>query len=367
MEQVCQTLAGHAARLKIVLTLFLCAAGVLVPIPASAAFRDPLDTPAGMVGRPGERPMHALAKAGSHLVAVGPRGVIVVSADNGKSWTQSPSPVQSDLVAVQFPSANKGWAVGHDGVVLHSADAGKTWKKQLDGRTAKALFIAYYKKTGADAESASYASALAAIEQNYKAGPSLPFLDVWFDDDQHGFVVGAFGMVIATADGGQTWAPWLDRIDNPDLLSLNAIRGGDGGVYVVAERGGIFRLDRAQRRFVHVATGYAGSFFGVAVSDKAVLAYGLRGAVYRSADQGQRWEAIPVASQATISAGAVLAGSGEFVLANNSGEVLIGNSAGTAFVVKKTGSAARYTSLVALPDGAVLMSALEGIRRQALK
>ena len=42
-------------------------------------------------------------------------------------------PVSSDLFAVHFANASKGWAVGHDGVVLASSDGGQSWTKQLDG------------------------------------------------------------------------------------------------------------------------------------------------------------------------------------------------------------------------------------------
>jgi photosystem II stability/assembly factor-like uncharacterized protein len=347
-------------------------AGVIVlacmalPGIGQASFQDPLDFPAVKVNRIESRPMHAVAKAGSRLIAVGPRGLIAVSSNQGQSWSQVPSPVQSDLVAVHFPSPENGWVVGHDGVVLHSADGGATWVKQLDGRTAKGAFTRHYASL-ADGAAPAVAAARKAIEQNYKAGASLPWLGVWFDDDLHGFVVGAFGLLIATSDGGKTWEPWLDRIDNPELSSLNSIGGGDGGVYIVAERGGIFHLDRAKGRFVHTATGYAGSFFGVAVSKKVALAYGLRGAIYRSVDGGENWSAVATPSAATISAGAAMAESGDFVLANQSGELLVGDPTGTLFSAHKASHPWRYTSAVQAYNGKLLFSALEGIQIERVK
>jgi photosystem II stability/assembly factor-like uncharacterized protein len=337
-----------------------------LPGVVQAAFQDPLDFPAVKVSRVEARPTHAVAKAGSKLVAVGPRGLIAISSDQGQSWSQVPSPVQSDLVAVHFPTAANGWAVGHDGVVLHSADGGASWVKQLDGRAAKAIFTRHYAALG-DSEAPAVAAARKAIEQNYKAGASLPWLGVWFDDELHGFAVGAFGLLVATSDGGKTWTPWLERIDNPELLSLNAVSGGDGGVYIVAERGGIFRLDRAKGRFVHTATGYAGSFFGVAVSKKVALAYGLRGAIYRSADGGEHWSAVAAPSAATISAGAAMAESGDFVLANQAGELLLGDPTGTHFFARKASQPWRYTGTVQAYNGKLLFSSLEGIQIERVK
>lgn len=346
----------------LVATVFLS----LLSCAAYAAFQDPLDTPAVVVERLGQRSMQAVGVAGKRLVAVGARGLISTSDDSGATWSQSASPVQSDLVAVHFPSEKVGWAVGHEGVVLHSKDAGKTWEKQLDGRLARKVFDAYY-KPGADAGNIAHKAALEAIARNFKSGPTLPLLDVWFDDEQNGFAVGAFGLLIATIDGGRTWTPWLDRIDNPESLHLNAIRGGDGGVYIAAERGMVFRLDRSAHRFRSTGTGYTGSFFGMAVAKNVMLAYGLKGAVYRSVDHGQTWEALTVPFHTTISGAVVLGATGQFVLVDIAGGILTGDASGVQFSAKKVNKGWRYTGIAPLPGERVVLTALEGIQVESLK
>ena len=45
-----------------------------------------------------------VAKAGSRLVAVGERGHILVSDDNGQTWQQKPVPVNQMFNAVHFSS-----------------------------------------------------------------------------------------------------------------------------------------------------------------------------------------------------------------------------------------------------------------------
>jgi photosystem II stability/assembly factor-like uncharacterized protein len=353
-------------RLKRVVLLLAAVFFGLLPCAVYAAFQDPLDVPAAAVDRLDQRSMQAVGMAGKRLVAVGARGLIAVSEDGGLTWSQSASPVQSDLVAVHFPTGNMGWAVGHEGVILHSKDGGKTWEKQLDGRLAKDLFVRYY-KPGAEAGNVAHKTALDAVERNYKSGPTLPLLDVWFDDERNGFAVGAFGLIISTADGGRTWTPWLDRIDNPETLHLNAIRGGGGDVYIAAERGMVFRLDRAARRFNAIATGYTGSFFGLAVSRNVMLAYGLKGAVYRSANRGQTWEAVTVAFHTTISGGAVLDATGQFVLVDIAGGILTGDASGLQFSVKKSNKGWRYTGVVPLAGERVMLTALEGIQVESWK
>lgn len=328
---------------------------------AATGFLDPLDTPAAMRSAPAQRPLLALAPAGKRLVGVGSRGLIIGSDDEGRVWTQASVPVQTDLLAVQFPTANEGWATGHNGVILHSADAGRTWTKQLDGRGAAALFKTYY-RDGAGASSPAREAALSQIDLNYKSGPTLPFLDVWFTDAQNGFVVGSFGMIAGTKDGGKTWEPWLDRIDNPQGLNLNAIREIHGEVYIVGERGQVFRLDRKEGRFTRTDTGYAGSFFGITGKRDVLLAYGLAGTVYRSTDSGNHWEPVTMPSQQTINAGIALEPGRGFLMANAAGQILQGDDSGNGFRVAMTAGALRATGLATLPTQVYAVSGLEGVK-----
>ena len=335
----------------------LCALLMSLPAFAASQFGDPLDTPADMRTRPAERPLMAVAHAGERLVAVGPRGLIVVSDDRGKTWTQAHVPVQSDLLAVHFPDPQQGWAVGHEGVILHTTDGGKTWAKQLDGRDALAAFKAYYAQ---GRQSPAVESAVAQLELNYRAGPALPWLDVWFEDVNTGYAVGSFGMLIATRDGGKTWEPRLDRIDNDQYLNLNAIRGVGGELYIAGERGKIYRLDRAAGHFVGHDTGYIGSFFGIAGRDRALIAFGLRGVVYRSDDHGASWRLLPAPSEQTVATGISMDGS--FILGNVAGQVLRGAWTGEKLTLSGPDKPMRMTGMAALDDGSLVLTGLDGVR-----
>ena len=324
------------------------------------AFQDPLATPAKMVGDLEHRPTQAVAIAGERLIAVGSRGLIIYSDDGGDTWTQSTSPVQSDLLAIHFPTETTGWIVGHDGVVLHSEDAGATWSKQFDARMALTVFTDYYEKQLASGNDEAE-RALQLVELNYGSGPSLPFLDVWFENERRGFAVGAFGLLASTTDGGATWEPWLNRIDNEEQLHLNAIRGINGDIYIAAERGVLFRLDREQGRFVAQRTGQERSLFGVVGADDMVIAYGLGGAVYKSGDHGTSWKPLSTSSNTLITSGTALPGTDQFILANTAGELLRGNGASDSLTLKNMKEASRVTGLILLPSGDLLISSLEGV------
>ncbi|EPZ14354.1 hypothetical protein M622_18830, partial [Thauera terpenica 58Eu] len=321
---------------------------------------DPLDTPADMRTDPARRPLMAVASAGERLVAVGPRGLVIVSDDRGQSWSQANVPVQSDLLAVHFPTPQQGWAVGHEGVVLYSADGGSNWVKQLDGRSAAAHFPAHY--AGMAPDPAAEAAA-AQLELNYRGGPALPWLDVWFEDTRNGYAVGAFGMLMVTRDGGNTWAPWLERIENGEYLNLNAIRGIGNELFIVGERGRIYRLDRGAGRFVAIDTGYIGSFFGIVGEGRNLLAFGLRGVAYRSDDAGATWRQLAVPSEQTIAAGA--AAHGSFVLGSVAGELLRGEWSGGPPVLRSPDQPVRMTGVAVLADGSLVLTGLDGVRIQA--
>ncbi|HIQ53146.1 MAG TPA: hypothetical protein EYH51_07785, partial [Pseudomonas pachastrellae] len=70
------------------------------------------------------------AVVGDRLVAVGSRGHIVYSDDQGKSWSQAEVPVRQLLTAVYFVDDKRGWAVGHDSLILNTTDGGATWAMQ---------------------------------------------------------------------------------------------------------------------------------------------------------------------------------------------------------------------------------------------
>lgn len=316
-------------RLSPSLGLVLAALAALAINPAQAGFKGVLDTPALPTQLAAQRPLNAVVVAGARLIAVGQRGHIVYSDDGGHTWKQAAVPVRSDLTAAFFSSPQHGWAVGHEGVVLHTADAGQSWKLQMDGQRAAASMKAHYgsKAQGGDAQAAAL---LAEIETYVAAGADKPFLDVWFENDQIGFVVGAFNLVFKTLDGGKTWAPWFDRIANPKRLHLYSIRGRGGRVYVAGEQGFVARLDAGAQRFETIPSPYTGSFFGILPLASGALVHGMRGHAFRIDDKGTTWRKLDTGVVGGLTGAAELGG-GRLALVSSAGDVLVGSADGGRF------------------------------------
>ena len=342
-----------------------------LPLAASAAasYRDVLDTPARDSAFAAKSLLNGVANAGQRIVAVGQRGHIVLSDDGGKTWTQAKVPVSSDLVAVYFPTPAKGWAVGHDGIVLHSADSGATWTRQLDGRSAGELMANYYAAEAAKGALGPADSAAALVDEAKRIGAQgaeNAFLDVWFADENNGFIVGAFNQIFRTADGGKTWEPWFHRTENPSRLHLYAIRQVGGALYIAGEQGSVLKLDTGGNRFVALDTGYKGSFFGIAGGDGAVLVHGLRGNAFRSSDGGKTWKKVETGLQDGIT-GAASCGDKRLVLVSQAGRVLVSDDAGASFRTVKVEQASPASAVACLGREGTVMVGARGVRTQAIQ
>lgn len=331
---------------------------------AQAAFQDPLDVPAIRAVRAASSSMTAVAVAGASIVAVGRRGLILVS-DGDQHWKQATVPVSLDLTAVHFSSPTHGWAVGHGGVLLESIDAGRTWTRRLDGRQVAVLIRDYYAQR-AQAGDTDAARSLHNAAQLVDEGPIHPFLDVWFESEKIGYVIGAFNLILRTDDGGKTWEPWLGRTENPQAFHLYSVRGAGGEVFIVGEQGLVLRLDRTAQRFRAVPTPYRGSFFGVVVQPDNVLVYGLRGSVYRSEDAGKSWQKVVTTVQ-TAFTGAVALPDGRIVLASQGGQVLISANQGKSFAALPVAKPMAFAGIVSVGAGGVALAGSAGVAIEPLK
>lgn len=236
----------------------------------------------------------AVARAGEKLVAVGDRGHVLLSADQGRTWTQSVVPARAMLTGVSFPDAQHGWAVGHDGVILATTDGGQIWKRQ---------------DAGIDLETV--------------------YLDVHFRDAANGFAVGAYGRFMVTANGGKTWTAAHPSDDEVHYNRLTA--GSDGTLYLAGE-GGLLLVSRdGGKKWTRSEVPYDGSFFGaLPLDDGRVVIYGLRGHILRSDDRGTEWTEENNPVQVLLMGGTRLA-TGPVVLAGQGGNFFVSRDAGLTF------------------------------------
>ncbi len=331
---------------------------------------DVLQRPAAPGARADAGVMLAIARAGSRLVVVGERGIVLLSDDHGATWRQARVPVSVSLTAVRFVDARRGWAVGHGGAVLSSVDGGATWALRLDGIQA-ARIAQQAARAQADAPGASAGPAarkqLADADRLVADGPDKPFLDVSFPDARHGVIVGAYGLAFATDDGGEHWQSWMGRLPNPRGNHLYRIARAGRRLFVVGEQGLVLRSDDGGAAFAAVETPYAGTWFGVhADRDGGLLVYGLRGNAWASADAAAPWTKLALGTPNTL-ADATLLSDGRIVLVDQGGQAFVSDAASPAhgFRPVAPGFGAPVAALVQAADGALVAATAHGVRRIA--
>ena len=190
-------------------------------------------------------------------VVVGYGGKIIETRDGGRTWARLDSGVEDALFNVYFANEDKGWVVGQDGLILHTDDGGKTWGAQesnavfteMDGEEKRAYLFAI---DGLDDQrlwavgdrsmlstttdgGRTWRSRKVAMQADLSGGESIAaadpvFYDVEFADAQHGWIVGEFGKIMHTSDGGETWteqnrsllegSEFFDALDLPSLFGL---------------------------------------------------------------------------------------------------------------------------------------------------
>lgn len=329
------------------------------------AYQDPLSLPAESSALASRAALTAMTRAGDRIVAVGQRG-IVIHADSSKPklhWHQASVPVSTDLTGVTFPTVREGWAVGHGAVVLRSADQGATWVKLVDGRTLGEAALTHYESSAVNLSPERRESLLAQARRLAEEKETQPFLDVWFKDPRTGYVVGTFNRIFRTDDGGEHWTPLIDTTDNPEELHFYAVRGAGDELYLAGERGMVWRWDEARSAFVDVRTPYAGSLFGLIVTPQAVLAYGMRGSLYRSTDRGAHWQQIETGLRAGIVAGD-LNPSGEIVLVAQSGDAIVSKDGGETFAPLPVATREMATSILEAANGSLVVVGPAGVREE---
>jgi len=227
-----------------------------------------------------------VARAGDALVAVGDRGFILRSTDNGAAWVQLNSPVTTMLTTVHMRDAQNGWAVGHDAVILSTTDGGVTWTERFK-----------------DVE----------LE--------TPLFDVWFENAMHGIAVGGYGLLMETTDGGATWDERRISDDEPHLYTIAQLP--DGALVTVGEMGSVFKSTDNGATWTALESPYEGSLFGALVlKDGGILIYGLRGNLFRSDDAGATWTKLETGTETSL-LGATQRADGGIVVVGLSGTLLI--------------------------------------------
>lgn len=322
--------AGLCCALAITCTVPVNADDALLPQDKTSP--DILNLPAATGPQVQDAVFLGAARAGNRILAVGERGIVLISEDGGRVWRQAQVPVQVTLTAVTFAGETTVFAVGHDAVILRSTDSGDTWHV-------------------------------------VHSDPELdaPLLDVVFSSEQAGMAVGGRGNLLRTHDGGETWTGTViygaDDFDG----HLFALTRTSGALFVAAEAGAVQRSTDDGKTWQLLETDYTGSFFGLlALRSGRLLAYGMLGNARWSDDLGETWHPVQGDIEASLLTGTELP-DGTVVLAGLDGAVAVSTDGGMTFTNASLVERMRISDALPVGDGEWLLLGDQGIQRKTLK
>lgn len=188
-----------------------------------------------------------------HVVIVGYGGKVLDSHDAGRNWEVRKSGTDNALFKVRLVDGKNGWAMGQAGTIIKTTDGGATWTPQQSG-TENYLFsfaapsadhvigvgdkatIVETRDGGAtwtarqwDAPKSAGVEAGGPTADADVVAQAPSFYDVKFVDDKNGWIVGEFGKILRTSDGGATWKEQEGTLvggEIVDALSLPTFFGG---------------------------------------------------------------------------------------------------------------------------------------------
>lgn len=176
-------------------------------------------------------------------------GITQYSTDGGSSWRDASVHGVRYLESAAFANALDGIAVGQFGAIAYTTDGGVTWSDTANLILAEVFNVAFSDSLSATAVASSNAI---ATTTNRGASWSLHQIELFNNVDFHGvayvnkdtgFVVGQYGTMCKTSDGGSTWetVPLSSFDDFFDVNFSDALRGtivGSNGTILRTTDGG---------------------------------------------------------------------------------------------------------------------------------
>jgi len=222
-----------------------------------------------------KRPFLTVTCVDAHTVWVaGKEGIVYGTTDGGTTWKPSTTGSNRHVFSLQFAGRNRGHGAGDFGTMIHTEDAGQHWT------------VLQVPPEVQLPES--------ALDTGVDPG-DVNLYGVSYADPDHLWVVGEFGTIMASDDGGQTFKQQHGPMESTLFgvaftdaqhgwavgIDSTILRTEDGGVTWRAQPSPI-----AQR-----------SFYDVAVSGQRGWVVGMAGTVLQSSDGGVTWVVEPLPIQ----------------------------------------------------------------------
>lgn len=265
--------------------------------------------------------VQAVAANGDVVVAASHAGAVMVSGDGGKVWQrQILGPVSIIDLAVCPDGRFVGIDVKHK--VWHAGKDGKDWKGVALEQPRAPLAVTC---DGAGRWWVVGSGARIAVSTDQGANwavtdlqEDVQFTTVQFVDDSHGFVLGEFGSVVATEDGGASWKrlePIAGEFYPYAAVFLDRKQGFVSGI-----AGQVLNTRDGGRSWTRVENSSGAALYRLFRHDGSIWGVGSGGTVARY--DGYAWQSVPYPDSVPVFLGAGAS------LGDRQGALLVGGPGG---------------------------------------
>lgn len=269
----------------------------------------------------------SLVETDAGLVTAGELGHILISKDQGQSWTPASLSQQryALLTRLHFKDGQTGLAIGHEGWILRTNDGGLNWQEVAFNPGGEPLLGIHLLPSGA-----------------------------WV-------AFGAFGQALISRDDGNSWSD-LPPPEGTDWHLNNILASIDKRTWlIVGESGTLFRSTDGGENWETVPEFYNGSLYGgLNLGGDNWLVYGMRGNIFRSEDNGLTWTSVGGELPVSIFTHQSL-DNGKLLLAGQGGVLLLSDDDGKSFSFLHKSGRMTLTDITRLESGKLLMSSDTGL------
>ncbi len=262
-------------------------------------------------------------------------------------------------------------AVGEHGIVLLSDDEGKAYRQARQVPVSATLSAVTFADDKHGWVVGQWGVILATRDggetwekQRMDTAVDQPLFSVLFTNAHDGVAVGLWSMLLQTHDGGKTWTkttlPKPPDGGKADRNLYHVFADQKGALYISAEQGVVLKSTDGGVNWDYLATGGKGSLWsGVAMPDGRIVVGGLLGSLFQSSDGGATWQPLKTDTKSSITA--LTAIGNELIGVGLDGLVVKQKADGASFEVRQREDRAMLTASLTNSVGKTILFAREGV------
>ncbi|MEO8514010.1 MAG: YCF48-related protein [Ignavibacteria bacterium] len=289
--------------------------------------------------------------ASGHSYYSGHWGRVLKTTNSGENWVPLITNVNGTVNSVSFRDYNTGYGACDGGGIIKTTNAGVDWTLQNSFATTSHQLFRINFKSDETGYIGGFGLGTALILQTTNSGVNWiattngiinNYDDVFFTNNDNGYIIGANGKMLKTIDAGLNWQYITLKTNNG--LNKIVFQGQSTG-FVVGDNGFISRTTNAenwsQRNANTIYNLKSASF----INNNTILIVGGKGTILKSTNLGDNWITMNSPSQKDLNSVFCIQNSEKVFICGDSGTILFSSNSGINFVIQNSPNNVNYNSI----------------------